>query len=169
METKSRWIIAIAALLLANWCLLTNGDDSEKTIMKKVKGKKVCTRGWECTEWSEFCFNQIISYFFPTYQFENLFSKMRLLLMLLDFGITNLSSLLLPFSSPMVSVLLVGKLCRWRNSRPSSVTLAAKPLVSTFFFSVCEFMLSSGWIHVGCKSMVSFFSGCEFFFLPYSF
>lgn len=43
--------------------------------MKMVKGKKVCTRGWECAQWSKYCCNQTITDFFETYQFENLFSK----------------------------------------------------------------------------------------------
>lgn len=43
--------------------------------MKKVKGQKVCTRGWECSYWSKFCCNETISDFFQVYQFENLFAK----------------------------------------------------------------------------------------------
>ncbi|XP_002515664.2 chitinase-like protein 1 [Ricinus communis] len=75
MEKWIRCFMIVAALLVANWGLLTNGDDSEKTVVKMVRGKKVCTRGWECASWSEYCCNQTISDFFQTYQFENLFSK----------------------------------------------------------------------------------------------
>lgn len=75
MEKKSRRILVVGALLLAIWALSVNADDSEKTIVKTVKGKKMCTRGWECKDWSIYCCNQTISDFFQTYQFENLFSK----------------------------------------------------------------------------------------------
>ena len=50
-------------------------DMSEETKVKIVKGKKVCTRGWECSEWSKFCCNETITDFFQTYQFEQLFAK----------------------------------------------------------------------------------------------
>ncbi|CAA0833244.1 Chitinase-like protein 1 [Striga hermonthica] len=40
-----------------------------------MNGKKVCSQGWECLDWSEHCCNETISDFFQTYQFENLFSK----------------------------------------------------------------------------------------------
>ncbi|XP_057540940.1 chitinase-like protein 1 [Amaranthus tricolor] len=54
---------------------LTMADMSEETKVKIVKGKKVCTRGWECSEWSKFCCNETITDFFQTYQFEQLFAK----------------------------------------------------------------------------------------------
>jgi hypothetical protein len=65
----------ILALALVNLALVVNGDDSEKTIVKTVKGKKLCKRGWECLDWSEYCCNQTISDIFQPYQFENLFSN----------------------------------------------------------------------------------------------
>lgn len=52
-----------------------NGDQSEKTEVKKVKGEKVCKRGWECPIWSKYCCNETISDYFQVYQFENLFAK----------------------------------------------------------------------------------------------
>lgn len=70
--------ISIGVMLLlavANLAFVVKSDDSETTIVKKVKGQKVCKRGWECPEWSKFCCNQTISDFFQTYQFENLFPK----------------------------------------------------------------------------------------------
>lgn len=50
-------------------------DMSEEMKVKTVKGKKVCTRGWECTQWSIYCCNNTISDFFQAYQFEDLFAK----------------------------------------------------------------------------------------------
>ncbi|KAJ0093531.1 hypothetical protein Patl1_26218 [Pistacia atlantica] len=73
-----RSILVTLTAFLALSTLFTlgvNGDLSEKTVVKKVKGKKVCTRGWECSTWSKYCCNETISDFFQTYQFENLFSK----------------------------------------------------------------------------------------------
>lgn len=73
-----RGILATLTAFLALSCLLTlgvNGDLSEKTVVKTVKGKKVCTRGWECSTWSKYCCNETISDIFQVYQFENLFSK----------------------------------------------------------------------------------------------
>ncbi|KAJ4835360.1 polynucleotide 5'-phosphatase [Turnera subulata] len=65
-------VLALAAAA-AHWA---SADESEQTVVvKKVKGKKVCTRGWECKTPSIYCCNQTISDFFQTYQFENLFSK----------------------------------------------------------------------------------------------
>lgn len=52
-----------------------NGDSSSETLVKIVKGKKVCTKGWECKTWSKYCCNQTISDLFQVYQFEDLFSK----------------------------------------------------------------------------------------------
>lgn len=77
MEVKIRGILVLlaAVVILSCLALVANGDDSEKTIVKTVRGKKVCTRGWECKDWSIYCCNQTISDFFQTYQFENLFSK----------------------------------------------------------------------------------------------
>ncbi|WCJ27514.1 Chitinase family protein [Euphorbia peplus] len=65
----------LVVVLLGILALVANGDNAETTIVKKVKGKKVCTRGWECKDWSIYCCNQTISDIFQTYQFENLFSK----------------------------------------------------------------------------------------------
>lgn len=50
------------------------GDDT-KTLVKKVKGERVCMKGWECNYWSKYCCNETISDLFQVYQFENLFSK----------------------------------------------------------------------------------------------
>lgn len=67
-------LLTIALMLV----LLVNGDDDQasvKPVVKIVKGKKVCQKGWECKTFSKFCCNETISDYFDTYQFENLFSK----------------------------------------------------------------------------------------------
>lgn len=51
-----------------------DGDDKE-ILVKKVRGKKVCSQGWECKRWSKFCCNHTISDLFQVYQFEDLFAK----------------------------------------------------------------------------------------------
>ena len=55
--------------------VIADGDSSTPTLVKIVKGKKVCDKGWECKGLSKFCCNETISDYFQTYQFENLFSK----------------------------------------------------------------------------------------------
>ena len=67
-------LLTIALMLV----LLVHGDDDQasvKPVVKIVKGKKVCQKGWECKTFSKFCCNETISDYFDTYQFENLFSK----------------------------------------------------------------------------------------------
>lgn len=69
---------AVHFLLLLLLAVVTEtvvGQDNSHTLVKTVKGKKVCRKGWECNTWSTYCCNQTISDFFQTYQFENLFSK----------------------------------------------------------------------------------------------
>ncbi|KAF2312754.1 hypothetical protein GH714_039849 [Hevea brasiliensis] len=46
-----------------------------KAIVKIVKGKKLCDKGWECKGLSALLLHETISDYFQTYQFENLFSK----------------------------------------------------------------------------------------------
>nr|QBC75404.1 chitinase class II [Nepenthes sp. MF-2019] len=65
-------VVVMAAMVMAE---IVRGDSSEELKVKTVKGNKVCTRGWECSQWSEHCCNQTISDYFQVYQFENLFSK----------------------------------------------------------------------------------------------
>lgn len=55
--------------------MVANGDDDDKIVTKTVKGKKLCTHGWECVVFSTYCCNQTISQVFAVYQFEDLFSK----------------------------------------------------------------------------------------------
>ncbi|GAB2235551.1 hypothetical protein Drorol1_Dr00025979 [Drosera rotundifolia] len=56
--------------------VLSCADSSEVLVTKKLRGgKRVCTKGWECSTFSEYCCNDTISDYFQTYQFENLFSK----------------------------------------------------------------------------------------------
>ncbi|XP_059632870.1 chitinase-like protein 1 [Cornus florida] len=71
METKW-WVLAIVVAMLMG---VSNGDLSTPALVKKVKGKTVCDRGWECKGWSQYCCNETISDYFQTYQFEDLFSK----------------------------------------------------------------------------------------------
>ncbi|GFQ06389.1 chitinase-like protein 1 [Phtheirospermum japonicum] len=67
--------LAVWAIIISAICLSVGADPEKEIIVKKVKGKKVCTQGWECKTPSPFCCNQTISDFFQTYQFESLFSK----------------------------------------------------------------------------------------------
>ncbi|KAL2507277.1 Chitinase-like protein 1 [Forsythia ovata] len=55
--------------------VIVSADSSQPLIMKTVKGKKMCDRGWECKGLSIYCCNMTISEYFQTYQFENLFAK----------------------------------------------------------------------------------------------
>lgn len=74
MESKSLWLLPLLLAALA----VTGAEsesDSDKPLVKIVKGKKLCDKGWECKGWSEYCCNHTISDFFQTYQFENLFAK----------------------------------------------------------------------------------------------
>lgn len=76
METK--WLLLSTMVILSSLVLIVHGDgeiSSVKPIVKIVKGKKLCDKGWECKGLSEYCCNQTISDYFQTYQFENLFSK----------------------------------------------------------------------------------------------
>ncbi|CAL1404325.1 unnamed protein product [Linum trigynum] len=79
MAATNRSVAAFLLLLMLSVVSLTavvRGDDSEPAVVvKKVKGKKYCTKGWECKAASVYCCNETISDFFQTYQFENLFSK----------------------------------------------------------------------------------------------
>ncbi|KAI4303151.1 hypothetical protein MLD38_038816 [Melastoma candidum] len=71
----ARWVL-LGVLFLA-LALAGDADDAsvKSNVVKVVKGKKLCDKGWECKGPSEFCCNQTISDYFQTYQFENLFSK----------------------------------------------------------------------------------------------
>lgn len=71
MEAKWSVFFTVAIMLV----LSVNGDESVKPLVKKVKGKKLCDKGWECKGWSAYCCNQTISDYFDAYQFENLFAK----------------------------------------------------------------------------------------------
>ncbi|EXB55741.1 Chitinase-like protein 2 [Morus notabilis] len=61
--------------ILVTLIFVVNSEESVKPLVKVVKGKKLCTKGWECKVWSVYCCNQTISEYFQAYQFENLFSK----------------------------------------------------------------------------------------------
>ncbi|CAK9171286.1 unnamed protein product [Ilex paraguariensis] len=74
METNKR-LLVLAMVMVIFVSVNGDGDASTKTLVKTVKGKKVCDKGWECKGYSQYCCNQTISDFFQTYQFENLFSK----------------------------------------------------------------------------------------------
>ncbi|KAF7852025.1 hypothetical protein BT93_L1119 [Corymbia citriodora subsp. variegata] len=67
------------AMMLLSPLAVVNGDSDDtgsvKPVVKIVKGKKLCSKGWECKTLSEYCCNQTISDYFQAYQFETLFSK----------------------------------------------------------------------------------------------
>ncbi|KAL8129432.1 hypothetical protein V2J09_018587 [Rumex salicifolius] len=74
MEDNWRaFLVAIMAVSLA--AEMVAGDSSDLLQVKKVKGEKVCTKGWECKVWSKFCCNETISDYFQVYHFESLFAK----------------------------------------------------------------------------------------------
>lgn len=72
MKAKSLYLFLAIVMAVV---LVVNGEDSVKPLVKTVKGKKVCTKGWECKVWSVYCCNETVSDYFQSYQFENLFSK----------------------------------------------------------------------------------------------
>ncbi|KAK6914385.1 Glycoside hydrolase, family 19, catalytic [Dillenia turbinata] len=71
----SKWVFVLVVMAAASVMVIVNGDSSTPTLVKTVKGKKLCSKGWECKGWSQYCCNLTISDYFQTYQFENLFSK----------------------------------------------------------------------------------------------
>ncbi|KVI08283.1 Glycoside hydrolase, family 19 [Cynara cardunculus var. scolymus] len=73
MEAKKICLLVIGMLFVI--LSIANADSSVPVLVKKVKGKKVCDKGWECKGWSEYCCNLTISDYFDTYQFEELFAK----------------------------------------------------------------------------------------------
>ncbi|KAF5729633.1 hypothetical protein HS088_TW21G01800 [Tripterygium wilfordii] len=70
-------VAAVLLVLVSNVATADNGGSSDPTklLVKMVKGKTLCIKGWECREWSIHCCNLTISEYFQSYQFENLFSK----------------------------------------------------------------------------------------------
>lgn len=50
-------------------------DETPAKVVKIVKKKKYCTKGWECPVPSPYCCNLTISDYFQVYQFEDFFSK----------------------------------------------------------------------------------------------
>ncbi|KAL3498031.1 hypothetical protein ACH5RR_040763 [Cinchona calisaya] len=72
-----RSILSIVVIVSALLVPISFADESSAPakVVKVVKGKKYCTKGWECEGPSQFCCNLTISDYFQTYQFENLFSK----------------------------------------------------------------------------------------------
>lgn len=72
---NSKWIFFLLTISTMLVLGKTQSISSEKALVKTVKGKKLCDRGWECKGWSEYCCNETISDYLQTYQFENLFSK----------------------------------------------------------------------------------------------
>ncbi|GAA0146648.1 hypothetical protein Leryth_001818 [Lithospermum erythrorhizon] len=68
-------VIAIMIAALAVSSTMAQGTTEQAKVVKTVKGKKYCTKGWECKSPSIYCCNLTISEYFQVYQFENLFSK----------------------------------------------------------------------------------------------
>ncbi|XVF86127.1 hypothetical protein PTKIN_Ptkin18bG0015800 [Pterospermum kingtungense] len=76
MAYFNRAAIAIALILTVALVAASLANADDKTIhVKKVKGKKLCMQGWECSYWSIYCCNQTISDLFQVYNFEQLFAK----------------------------------------------------------------------------------------------
>ncbi|KAI7729898.1 hypothetical protein M8C21_012931, partial [Ambrosia artemisiifolia] len=69
---KICWLLLGILFLIVS---IADADSSAQVLVKKVKGKKVCDKGWECKGWSEYCCNLTITDYFDTYQFEELFAK----------------------------------------------------------------------------------------------
>lgn len=130
-------------LILLTLCLaveISNGDESEKAVVvKTVKGKKICTKGWECPTPSKFCCNETISDYFQAYQFENFFSKRN---------------------TPVAHA--VGF---WDYQGFITATIKYQPLGFGTTGTKQDKMkeISAFLAHVGCKT------SCEFFQLSYSF
>ncbi|XP_057757839.1 chitinase-like protein 2 [Arachis stenosperma] len=74
MNNNKNPTISWVLMLLFVVCVV-NAQSSVKPVVKIVKGKKLCDKGWECKGFSAYCCNETISDFFQTYQFENLFAK----------------------------------------------------------------------------------------------
>ncbi|KAE8022716.1 hypothetical protein FH972_008496 [Carpinus fangiana] len=75
MKMAGKGIVVIVGLVLVMVASVVECDENTVTKVKKVRGKKMCDKGWECKGWSIYCCNETITDFFQTYQFENLFSK----------------------------------------------------------------------------------------------
>lgn len=73
MKMKAKGILVILALVVL--AVAVESDPDTVTKVKTVRGKKVCTKGWECNQWSQFCCNETITDYFQVYQFEEWFSK----------------------------------------------------------------------------------------------
>lgn len=69
--------IVFAVLLLLMVAIVATAEESATPtkVVKVVRGKKYCDKGWECKGPSIYCCNLTITDYFQTYQFENLFSK----------------------------------------------------------------------------------------------
>ncbi|XP_027084699.1 chitinase-like protein 2 [Coffea arabica] len=72
-----KMFLPVICLILILSPAISYADESAvpSKVVKVVKGKKYCTKGWECSTPSVYCCNLTISDYFQTYQFENLFSK----------------------------------------------------------------------------------------------
>nr|GLL29575.1 chitinase-like protein 1 [Ipomoea trifida] len=82
MESLKKMNMVAAMILAAVATAALGGVSGDRevsktpqTVVKKVKGTKLCAKGWECNHLSQYCCNLTITDFFETYQFENLFSK----------------------------------------------------------------------------------------------
>ncbi|XP_022861962.1 chitinase-like protein 1 [Olea europaea var. sylvestris] len=76
MDLKIAFIGCLMVVLAMAVIASTEDISSTPTLrVKKVKGKKMCDKGWECKGLSIYCCNLTITDYFQTYQFENLFTK----------------------------------------------------------------------------------------------
>lgn len=68
-----KWLFLLSMATIG--VVIGNAQSSVKPLVKTVKGKKLCDKGWECKGWSVYCCNDTISDYFQTYQFEELFKN----------------------------------------------------------------------------------------------
>ncbi|KAL3329508.1 hypothetical protein AABB24_036538 [Solanum stoloniferum] len=78
MEMRMRMILCLLVIISIIGCV--HGDENESfrkqpTIVKTVKGTKMCVKDWECNKLSKFCCNLTITDYLDTDQFELLFTK----------------------------------------------------------------------------------------------
>lgn len=73
-------ILCLLLLISISIIGCVNGDENESfkkrpTIVKMVKGTKMCVKDWECNKLSKFCCNLTITDYLDVDQFELLFAK----------------------------------------------------------------------------------------------
>ena len=67
MKAKGILVILVLVVLAVAVAVAVESDPDTVTKVKTVCGKKVCTKGWECNQWSQFCCNETITDYFQVY------------------------------------------------------------------------------------------------------